>query len=75
MKLLRIRRERINRGWTLGHVADCLDVAQQSIEKLEKGINAPSYENLCKLEKLFNLSHQELFAEVFDIKNANRKKS
>jgi len=64
MQTLRIRQERINKGWTLGHVADYVGITCQSVSAIEKGLTKPSYEVLCKLGQLFNLSHQELFAEV-----------
>jgi len=66
MQTLRIRQERINKGWTLGYVADHTDITNQSVSTIERGITKPSYEVLCKLEQLFNLTHHELFAPAHD---------
>lgn len=73
MKLLRIRKERISREWTLEYVGKYVGITKQSASAIETGNSKPSYETLCKLEILFSLPHHKLFEladdETFQAKN------
>ena len=62
--LLRIRQERVSRHWTQNQVAARLGLTRVFIHEIETGKAKPSYEVLCKLKNLFNLTHRELFAEA-----------
>lgn len=64
MKITRLRKERINKGWTQEFVAEEIGVSKTSIHDIEKGKQLPSYKILVKLENLFDLPHRELFAPV-----------
>lgn len=66
MSTIRLRQERINRGWTLEFVALKTGTKKQSVCDWEKCRHIPSYKVLVKLENLFNLSHRELFAQLPD---------
>lgn len=59
---LRIRQERINKGWTLEYVAKQVGITKSAVHDLETERCKPSYEVLVKLEDLFGKSHRELFA-------------
>lgn len=61
---LRLKKERKEREWTQQFVASKLEVSPQIVCDWEKGRRYPSYTTLLKLEKLFGLSHQKLFAPV-----------
>lgn len=60
MQITRMRQERIKNSWTLEYVASEIGITNQAVSKIELGKSNPSYEVLIKLEKLFNLPHQEL---------------
>lgn len=60
MKVLNIRQERINKGWSLDFVAKQIGVTNQAINLIETAQRDPSYKVLCKLEDLFKKSHREL---------------
>lgn len=64
MSTIRLRQERINKGWTLDYVANELNVTKQSICDWEHGRHRPSYKVLSQLENLFNLSHRDLLQQV-----------
>ena len=66
MQHYRIRQERRGRNWTLKYVGEQVGLTQPAIHDIEKGRRKPSYEVLCKLEDLFNLSHRKLFAVARD---------
>jgi transcriptional regulator with XRE-family HTH domain len=66
MSDLRLRKERIEREWTQIDVAIKLGVSPQIVCDWEKGRRFPRRNVLLKLEKLFGLSHQELFAPALD---------
>lgn len=61
---LRLRQERIKRGWTQTFVADQAGLSTSAIQMLETGQRDPSYPVLVKLENLFGLSHRQLFADT-----------
>lgn len=69
MKTLNVRQERLKHGWTLEFVAKSIGITNQSISLIETGQNKPSYDVLCKLEDLFNLTHRQLFAVADDNDN------
>lgn len=64
---LDIRQERIKRGWTQKYVANKVGVTLSTVQKIETGQRAPSYDVLVKLENLFKLPHRQLFAVIDDI--------
>ncbi|MGD9566860.1 MAG: helix-turn-helix domain-containing protein [Sedimentibacter sp.] len=66
MSTIRLRQERINKGWTLEYVANKLNVTKQSICDWEHGRHIPTYKVLSQLENLFNLSHRDLLQQVPD---------
>ena len=72
MKNLRIRQERIRRDWTQEYVGQQVGITKTAVHDIEKGNRDPSYKVLCNLEKLFNLSHRQLFA-VADENNPSTK--
>lgn len=62
METLQMKQIRIERGWTQKFVAEKVGVTKSTINLLESGLRKPSYEVLVKLEKIFGLSHNELFS-------------
>ena len=62
--MLRMRQERIRRGWTQGELGEKVGVTKQTINDIEKGRSGPGYKVLVRLEDLFGLSHRELLADV-----------
>ena len=60
MKILRIREERIKRGWTQKHVGKLVGVQHTTIHAIETSRRKPSHDVLIKLENLFGKSHREL---------------
>ena len=58
--MTKLRRERIDREWTLEFVAQRMGVTNQQISAIELGKAKPSYTILLKLEVLFGKSHREL---------------
>lgn len=64
--ILRLRQERIKRDWTQNDVAHLLGVSPQAVCEWEKGRKFPRRYVLANLEKMFGLSHQELFAPIAD---------
>ncbi len=64
MNTIKLRQERINKGWTLEFVAEKLGTTKQSVCDWEQCRHIPSYKILVKLENLFNLSHRELFEQL-----------
>ena len=73
MKQLRMRLERIDREWKLSYVGEQVGISKQSVHDIETGKSKPSYDVLCKLENLFNLSHRQLFAVVDEENNPSTK--
>ena len=63
---LRIRQERINKGWTLEYVAKQVGITKSAVHDLETERCKPSYEVLVKIENLFGKTHRELFAVASD---------
>ncbi|MFV0516602.1 MAG: helix-turn-helix transcriptional regulator [Aminipila sp.] len=63
---LRLKEERLNHNWTQSELAEKLGVSKQAVCDWEKGRRFPRRNVLLNLEKLFNLSHQELFAVASD---------
>lgn len=57
-----LRRKRISKGWTLEYVASKTGVSKQTVYDWEQGRRYPSYQALCRLEDLFQMSHRELLS-------------
>lgn len=64
---LKIRQERIARGWTLDFVAKQVGAARSTIQMLETGQRKPSYDVLIKLLDLFEYSDPR---KLFDTANS-----
>ena len=62
--MTKLRRERIDRDWTLDFVAQRLGITIQAISAIELGKINPSYVVLIKLENLFGKTHRELLEPV-----------
>ena len=62
--MTKLRRERIDRDWTLDFVAQRLGITIQAISAIELGKINPSYVVLLKLENLFDKSHRELLEPI-----------
>ena len=60
----RMKKERIERGWTQKHVAETVHLTVTAISDIENGKAKPSYKVLCELEDLFELTHRDLFKSV-----------
>ena len=63
---LKLRQERIARGWTLEYVAKQLGITKSAFRLIETARRNPSYEVLVKIENLFGKTHRELFAVASD---------
>jgi transcriptional regulator with XRE-family HTH domain len=64
MPYLNVRLKRIENRWTQEYVAKKLGLTNRAVQLLETGQRKPSYEVLCKLEKLFEESHIHLLAQA-----------
>lgn len=62
--ILRIRYERMRRDWTQAFVGAQIGLTKTAVHDIETGKQKPSYDVLCRLETLFNLTHRQLFEEV-----------
>jgi transcriptional regulator with XRE-family HTH domain len=62
--MLTVRKERLDRKWTLDFTAKALCISISTVHDIEVGRCKPSYDLLVKLEKLFDLPHSVLFAEI-----------
>ena len=62
--ILKIRQERIARGWTQDYVANQIGISLSGMNRIENGKINPRYDNLVKLEDLFGMSHRELFSVI-----------
>lgn len=60
--MLGLERERKRRGLSRREVGMNIGVTEEAIRLMEIGKRKPSYDTLVKLERLFELSHRELFA-------------
>lgn len=59
---LRIRQERLSKGWTQEFVAQKIGTTLSTVQKIECGIRKPSYDVLVKLLDLFEYNDpRELF--------------
>lgn len=63
MSVRNLKLERQERGWSLNYVGQKIGITKQSLSAIENGVRNPSYEVLCKLEDLFQMSHRELLAQ------------
>ena len=63
--ITKMKKERIDKGWTLNYVASQIGISNQAISKIElRQTKNPSYDTIVKLENLFGLSHRELFSLI-----------
>lgn len=62
--ILKIRQERIARGWTQDYVANQIGISISGMNRIEKGNRKPRYKHLIGLEDLFGMSHRELFSVI-----------
>lgn len=61
---LRIRRERMRRGWTLEYTAKAAGITKSAYRNVEVGMRKPSYDVLIRLLTLFEYDDpRELFGE------------
>jgi transcriptional regulator with XRE-family HTH domain len=56
----KLKRERTNKGWSQGELAEQLFVSRQSVSKWENGQNYPSIEIIIRLSDLFGVTIDEL---------------
>ncbi|MED3729338.1 helix-turn-helix domain-containing protein [Priestia filamentosa] len=56
----RLKKERINKGWSQEELAQKLFVSRQSVSKWENGQNYPSIEIIIKISDLFKVTIDEL---------------
>jgi len=68
METLRLTHERLKKKWTQEDVANKLGTTKQAVCNWENGRGFPRRPVLLNLEKLFGLSHRELFAPADDEK-------
>lgn len=66
METLRLTKERLNNEWTQEYLAKKLGTTKQAVCNWENGRSFPRRPVLLKLEKLFGMSHQLLFAPEAD---------
>jgi transcriptional regulator with XRE-family HTH domain len=57
----RIKRERLDRGWTQRQLADAVDVGVPHISKVEANRESPSDDLLERIAKVFKMDSAELF--------------
>lgn len=62
METLRLTKERLKNEWTQEDVAKKIGTTKQAVCNWENGRGFPRRPVLLKLENLFNLTHQQLFA-------------
>lgn len=48
-----MKKKRIDKGWDQQDLADASGVSKDSIARYEAGINAPTFENACKIADAF----------------------
>lgn len=73
MFITRMRLERIKRNWTQTYVGNEIGITKTAIHDIETGKQKPSYEVLCKLEKLFQLTHHQLFEPIAESPYSTKK--
>ena len=74
MRILRIRRERIEKGLTQQYVGSMVGVTAEAILLIETGQRNPSHEVMLKLLDLFGYSDPRLlFAEAEDGDSETKK--
>lgn len=61
MEGLRIRQERLLRGWTQQYVATQISLTRTAVHDIEIGKQLPSFRVLVKLEDLFDMDYRDLF--------------
>ncbi len=66
-----IQRKRKTLGMTQEDLAERLDVSQQSMSRLERGVMAPKFERLSHIAGVLQCSVAELFMEDRESRNCN----
>ncbi|SEL06601.1 Helix-turn-helix domain-containing protein [Carnobacterium iners] len=70
----RLKKGRMNIGFSQGNVADHLSISRQSISKWENGNSYPDLDNLVKLSEYYDVSADELLKGNQELKNKNKIK-
>lgn len=65
----RLKKGRINKGWSQEKLAEQLFVSRQSVSKWETGQNYPSIEIIIKISDLFDVTIDELLRSDEELKN------
>ncbi|MCA9765296.1 MAG: helix-turn-helix domain-containing protein [Carnobacterium sp.] len=65
----RLKKSRMNMGFSQGNVADHLAISRQSISKWENGNSYPDLDNLVKLSEYYDVSIDELLKGNQELKN------
>lgn len=65
--MLNMKYMRICRRLSQKAVADAIGVSQNQISLYEAGKRKPGYNELCKLEDFYGVSHRELFKDLKDL--------
>ncbi|GHS85568.1 hypothetical protein AGMMS49957_01890 [Synergistales bacterium] len=69
---LKIRKERLSRGWTLEYVGQRIGISNQAVSQIETGKQNPSYDVLIKLLTLFDVEHKNISQLFAPIENADK---
>jgi transcriptional regulator with XRE-family HTH domain len=64
MSITNLRKERLEKEWTLEYVGQQIGVSNQAVSAIEALKIKPSYDVLLKLENLFGQGHRYLFAQT-----------
>ncbi len=62
--MLRMKWERLNRGWSQEHISRVARIASSDVSKIERGVLRPYPRQVQRLEKMFGLRSEELLQEV-----------
>ncbi|MEQ2527815.1 helix-turn-helix domain-containing protein [Robertmurraya yapensis] len=64
----KLKKERIEKGWSQEELAEKLFVSRQSVSKWENGQNYPSIETIIKVSDLFDVTIDELLKSDEELK-------
>lgn len=64
----RLKKSRVDKGYSQGNVADYLQISRQSISKWENGNSYPDLDNLVKLSEYYEISIDDLLKENKELK-------
>jgi transcriptional regulator with XRE-family HTH domain len=70
MRTTNLKKERLEKGWTLEQVGQQIGISNQAVSAIEALKIKPSYDVLLKLENLFSKDHRYLFAQGTETKEA-----